>query len=82
MDKKLKKVNPVWPYRLRGGADHEDSDILRIAQALKNLDESISPMVAKAIENAVFHGIHLRQGIKNIAKGDCIFESVIDSVNT
>ena len=39
-------------------------------------------MITKAIENAKFHGIHLRQGIKNLAKGDCIFESVIDSVNT
>ena len=82
MDKTLKKLNPVWPYRLRGGADYEDSDISTIAQDLKNLDDSISPMVTKAIKNAEFHGIHLRRGIKNLANGDCIFESVIDSVNT
>jgi hypothetical protein len=49
MDKKLKKLDPVWPYRLRGGADSEKSDISTIAKALKNLDESISPMVTKAI---------------------------------
>ena len=52
MDKKLKKLDPVWAYRLRGGADDEDSDISTNAQNLKNLDESISPMVTKAIENA------------------------------
>ena len=82
MEKKLKKLDPVWPCRLRGGADSEKSDISTIAQALKNLDESISPMVTKAIANAEFHGIHLHQGVKNLANGDCIFESVIDSVNT
>ena len=72
MDKKLKKLDQVWPYRLRGGADPTDSDISSIAQALKNLDESSSPMVAKAIENAEFHGIHLHRGISNLADGDCI----------
>ena len=82
MEKKLKKLDPIWPCRLRGGADSEKSDISTIAQALKNLDESISPMVTKAIANAEFHGIHLHQGVKNLANGDCIFESVIDSVNT
>ena len=82
MDKKLKKLDPVWPCRLRGGADHEYSDISSIAQALKNLEDSINPMVTKAIENAEFHGIRLHQGISNLADGDCIFESVIDSVNT
>ena len=75
------QVSFFRPYRLRGGADAEHTQE-GIAKTLQNLDESISPMIKKAVENAQFHGINLYQGVKNLANGDCIFESVIDSINT
>jgi hypothetical protein len=80
--KKPPKEDDIRPYRLRGGADKEDTNHLKYAQALKNLEESISPMVTKAIENAAFHGIDLHHGVKNLANGDCLFESILDSINT
>ena len=74
---------PIWPYRrLRGGADRQDANEVTIEQSLLNLEESIAPMINKAIQNAQFHGIHLRQGVKNLANGDCAFETVLDSINT
>ena len=72
-----KVYSSIWPYRLRGGADEES-----IGQTLKNLEESTSPIVKKAIANGKFHGINLYQGVRNLANGDCAFESVIDSINT
>ena len=39
-------------------------------------------MVTKAIGNAAFHGIDLHHGVKNLANGDCLFESIVDSINT
>ena len=39
-------------------------------------------MVTKAIGNAAFHGIDLHHGVKNLANGDCLFESILDSINT
>ena len=80
--KRREKAGSVWPYRLRGGADNEDSNHQSFAQSMKNLEESISPMVMKAIENAKFHGIQLHHGVQNQANGDCLFESVLDSINT
>ena len=92
MTRKLKEIKPIlpdrligipiWPYRLRGGADRQDTNEVTIEKSLLNLEESISPMIKKAIQNAHFHGIHLRQGVKNLANGDCAFESVLDSINT
>ena len=38
-------------------------------------------MILQAIENAQFHGINLKHGVTNVVSGDCIFESVIDSIN-
>ena len=80
-DIKRHQVSSFWPYRLKGGADEEHKQ-QGIAKSLKNLDESISPMVQTAVKNARFHGINLYQGVKTLANGDCIFESVIDIINT
>ena len=64
-------------------ADNEDTNLLNIVESLENKEESITPiMVTKAIENAAFHGIHLSHGVKNLDNGDCLFESIIDSINT
>ena len=78
---KRQQISSSWPCRLRGGADEEHKQ-QGIAKSLKNLDESISPMVQTAVKNARFHGINLYQGVKTLANGDCILESVIDSINT
>ena len=75
---KSKKNVQVWHYRLRGGADHEGENI---AKSSGQFEESVAPMISKAIENAQFHGINLKPGVKNVVSGDCIFESVIDSIN-
>ena len=36
----------------------------------------------KAIDNAKIHGIDLHPGVENLANGNCVFESIIDSINT
>ena len=38
-------------------------------------------MMTKAILNAEFHGMDVKPGVPNEAMGDCIFESVIESIN-
>ena len=43
--------------------------------------DTLDPIVIKAIQNANFHGINLYPGTKNPAKGDCVFESVLDNLN-
>ena len=68
--------------RLRGGADRQNAHDITIEQSLLNLEESIAPIINKAIQNAQFHGIHLRQGVRNLANGDCAFETVLDCINT
>jgi hypothetical protein len=73
---------PIWPYRLRGGADKQATNEVNIEQSLLNLEESISPMVSRAIQNAEIHGIHLHHGVRNLANGDCAFETVLDSIST
>ena len=73
---------PIWPYRLRGGADRQTSSNVTIEQSLMNLEESISPMVERAIQNAEIHGINIHHGVRNLANGDCAFETVLDSINT
>ena len=73
---------PIWPYRLRGGADRNLINEDNIEQSLLNIEESISPMVKTAIQNAEIHGIHLKHGVRNLANGDCAFETVLDSINT
>ena len=73
---------PIWPYRLRGGADRQTSSNVTIEQSLINIEESISPMVERAIQNAEIHGINIHHGVRNLANGDCAFETVLDSINT
>ena len=74
---KIKKESP-WPYRLRGGADGDKS----VEQSLLNVEESVKPMINKAIANAASHGISLHHGVGNLANGNCAFESVIDNIST
>ena len=69
-DKKLKKFNPVGTYRLMGGADYEADD------------QEPSLIITRAISNAKEHGISIHAGVKNLANGNCAFESIIDSINT
>ena len=79
--KKHKEKQSFWPFRLSGGADNEDDDQISIEQ-LGNREQSVSPMVKKAIKNAEIHGINLHHGVRNLANGNCAFESVLDSINT
>ena len=58
----------TWPFRLRGGADDPEG--------------GVPGMVDIAIKNAAAHGISLHHGVPNLANGNCIFESVIDNINT
>ena len=53
-----------------------------MAHSLGNIAESLAPMLEKAIQNAKFHGINLHPGVRNLANGDCAFETVIDSIST
>ena len=53
-----------------------------MAQSLENIAESVAPMLERAIQNARFHGINLHPGVRNLANGNCAFETVIDSINT
>ena len=55
-----------WTVRLSGGSKTD----------IEN------PIVEKAVSNAKAHGINLHAGVKNLANGNCAFESIIDSINT
>ena len=64
-------VGENWAPRLRGGADAD------------NQGNQVQPgMVDIAIKNAARHGIRLHHGVPNLGNGNCIFESVIDNINT
>ena len=39
-------------------------------------------IITRAIANAYSHGINVHSGVKNLANGNCAFESIIDSINT
>ena len=54
------------PFRLRGGA----------------VTDPESPIIKIAVENAKSHGINVHVGVLNLGNGNCIFESIIDSINT
>ena len=55
--------------RLRGGAGNGGS-------------QSQSPLIiARAIESAKKHGIHLVEGIFNAADGNCAFDAVVNNIN-
>ena len=49
------------------------------AQRLMQIE--IEKMVARAISSSKYHGINLRHGTPNPAKGDCAFEAVIQNNN-
>ena len=72
------KIESFCSFRLRGGANENTS----IEQSLQNLEESVKPMIDKAISNAASQGISLRHGVGNLANGNCAFESVMDSIST
>ena len=46
---------------------------------LKQLE--VEKMIARAMSNGKFHGIELKHGRGNQAKGDCAFEAVIQNIN-
>ena len=52
--------------RLRGGADADPERLI----------------IKRAVENARAHGINVHAGVQNLGNGNCLFESVIDSINT
>ena len=52
--------------RLRGGANTDPE----------------RPIIKRAVENAKVHGINLHAGVENLGNGNCLFESIIDSINT
>ena len=52
--------------RLRGGAN----------------DDPESLIIRRAVENAGAHGINVHAGVVNLGNGNCVFESIIDSINT
>ena len=56
----------IMPFRVRGGA----------------LTDPDSPIIKKAVENAKAHGINVHVGVLNLGNGNCILESIIDSINT
>ena len=39
-------------------------------------------MINTAVRSARLHGINIHAGVENLANGNCIFESIIDSINT
>ena len=65
-----KGMKNLQPTRLRGGADKATGD------------KEMHSMVEIAIANAAQHGISLHQGVPNLANGNCMFESVVDNINT
>lgn len=44
--------------------------------------ESRVDMIDTAVRSARVHGINIHAGVENLANGNCIFESIIDSINT
>ena len=55
-----------WTQRLRGGAGSDLSDSI----------------IERATLNAKAHNINIHAGVRNLANGNCAFESIIDSINT
>ena len=52
--------------RLRGGVNTDPEKLI----------------IKRAVENAKAHGINLHAGVENLGNGNCLFESIIDSINT
>ena len=40
------------------------------------------PIIVRAIANAKLNGINVHAGVRNLANGNCAFETVLDSINT
>ena len=66
LKKRKKSAAKVWPYRLKGGAGDQES----------------SSIIERAIINAKGHNINFHAGVRNLANGNCAFETIIDSINT
>ena len=61
--KKYQEKQSFWPNRLRGGADNED-DAEDSIERLKNLEQSVTPMVAKAFSSSlVSHQTYLQNRV-------------------
>ena len=60
----------------------EGDYIKTLGLSLRNTEDSVKPMVDRAILSGKFHGIDLHRGVANLVNGDCAFETTIDSVNT
>ena len=63
---KEKPANTHASVRLCGGANTQGTD----------------PIIVRAIANAKSNGIDVHVGVRNLANGNCAFESVLDSINT
>ena len=79
-DDKVRCEKPI--HRLRGGAKKKGDNKVLVAQSLQNLEESLKPMVSRAISCAESHGINVHRGVENLANGDCAFETIIDGIST
>ena len=60
-----KLPRPFFDTRLQGGA----------------ATEMETQIIVRAVENAKIHGIDVHAGPKNLANGNCLIESIIDSIN-
>ena len=78
---KKRQQQPFWEYRLRGGAKEADDEV-SFEHSLQNFEESVNPMVNRAISCAKSHGINVHRGVANLANGDCAFETMMDSIST
>ena len=66
---KKKSQGKAYPVRLRGGARPSDK-------------EDLPDIVGRAIANAKAHDINIHVGVRNLANGNCAFETCLDSINT
>ena len=66
LNKRRNNVRSTLLPRLRGGANFDTENLI----------------IKRAIENAKAHGINVHAGVRNLGNGNCLFESVIDSINT
>ena len=57
-------------------------DYILMESSTGDNDQSVTPMLEKAIENAAFHEINLHPGVRNLANGNCAFETILDSIST
>ena len=79
MTRKLKEIKPIlpdrligiqiWPYRLRGGADRQDTNEVTLEKSLLNLEESISPMIKKLSRMHISMEFIFVKGLKILPMG-------------